>query len=175
MTKRCSKCGEDKPLDDFYKKSGGPKLRSPCKACYAIDSRRRGSTPTAMRRRKLQARWKRRHSPGVRQGCFESNLRCQYGMTFARYEAVWRAQLGRCGICGGPILCGKAPNKRLAHRSYAVVDHDHETGRVRGLLCWQCNAGLGNFKDDPERLRSAAKWLEVGLPTCCCGETMEAK
>lgn len=60
-------------------------------------------------------------------------------------------QLGRCKICG--VREEQAPRGRLA------VDHDHETGRIRGLLCNNCNAGLGQFKDNPELLAAAITYL----------------
>ena len=62
------------------------------------------------------------------------------------------AQGGLCAICGR-----KQPEKWLA------VDHDHETGVIRGLLCSRCNSGLGQFKDNPDRLRLAADYLEHAL------------
>jgi hypothetical protein len=57
-------------------------------------------------------------------------------------------QGGKCGICGSV-----SNGKRLA------IDHDHETGRVRGLLCQQCNTALGLFKDQVELLKKAIDYL----------------
>ena len=54
------------------------------------------------------------------------------------------------GLCA---ICGAAP---AAH-----VDHDHATGAVRQLLCFNCNGGLGQFKDDPALLRVAARYIEA--------------
>jgi hypothetical protein len=69
------------------------------------------------------------------------------GLTEATYEELREAQDGKCAICG------TVPNGDLA------VDHDHETGIIRGLLCTRCNAGLGYFKDDRTALRRAANYL----------------
>lgn len=69
------------------------------------------------------------------------------------YDELFRAQGGRCKICGDP----PSPVRNGAPRLH--LDHDHRTGRVRGLLCGSCNNGLGNFRDDPERLRRAIAWL----------------
>jgi predicted nucleic acid-binding Zn ribbon protein len=78
-----------------------------------------------------------------------------YDMGQEEYEALLAAQDGRCAICGSPDWPGKHDRPH--------VDHDHVTGRVRGLLCGKCNNGLGMFDDDPARLRAAAEYLEVHL------------
>lgn len=71
------------------------------------------------------------------------------GVTEADYRRMLEAQGGVCAICGGtPEL-----------RNYAV-DHDHATGRVRGLLCRRCNLGVGYFLDRPDLLRAAINYLE---------------
>jgi hypothetical protein len=62
------------------------------------------------------------------------------------------AQGGRCAICVG---------EWTGHHIAPHIDHDHATGKVRGLLCVNCNNGLGRFGDDPRRLRAAAQYLEV--------------
>jgi hypothetical protein len=66
------------------------------------------------------------------------------------------AQESRCAICG--VHEAYAPRKRLA------VDHDHRTGAIRGLLCGNCNVGLGQFKDSPELLAAASRYLEASKP-----------
>lgn len=71
-------------------------------------------------------------------------------MTVADRDALLAAQGGACAICGGPPL-----GKGVYH-----LDHDHETGNVRGLLCHACNTSLGGFRDDPELLRKAIAYLE---------------
>jgi len=74
----------------------------------------------------------------------------KYGLSTAEAESVMKARNGLCDICGGP------PDGR--HKKL-VVDHDHTTGRVRGLLCNGCNRGIGYLKDDPKRLRAALRYL----------------
>ena len=76
----------------------------------------------------------------------------QYGLTLEGYFDLLQKQRGGCAICGSP---GGPDDKRLH------VDHCHETGGVRGLLCSPCNVTLGMFRDDPERLRAAADYLET--------------
>jgi hypothetical protein len=71
-----------------------------------------------------------------------------YGMTVADLDAMLLAQHGVCAICQ------VAP---AAH-----VDHDHQTDKVRGLLCFRCNAALGQLGDDPLVLRRAARYVESG-------------
>jgi hypothetical protein len=70
-------------------------------------------------------------------------------------------QNGECAICGVVMT----PPARASKNSVAVtVDHCHETGKVRGLLCYSCNLGMGIFKDSLERIRAAAAYLERHIP-----------
>lgn len=85
-------------------------------------------------------------------------LKKMFGITLEEYEALLIAQNGVCAICGGKET---TKDKDGAPRRMPV-DHCHTTGRIRGLLCTQCNRGLGMFSDSPERLRAAASYLEKG-------------
>ena len=77
-------------------------------------------------------------------------LRVHYGMGQEMYDALASHQGGACAICG------LVPNGLL------VVDHDHETGGVRGLLCHKCNAGIGLMHDDPAIVGAALAYLAKG-------------
>jgi uncharacterized protein with PIN domain len=76
-----------------------------------------------------------------------------YGISVADFEQRLLRQNGKCAICKEDIT--ETKNGRLK----AHIDHDHETGVVRGLLCLSCNTGLGQFKDSPINLRAAAQYL----------------
>jgi hypothetical protein len=74
----------------------------------------------------------------------------KYGISEEEYDAMLRRQRGLCGIC-----------KRKPGKRRLCVDHDHETGQVRGLLCHKCNCGIGFYRDDPRLTRAAAAYLEA--------------
>ncbi len=77
-----------------------------------------------------------------------------FGLTWDEYDMLLACQDHRCAICGGK------PRKHALS-----VDHDHNTGEVRGLLCSRCNHKLlGSANDDPARLRKAADYLETYGP-----------
>jgi hypothetical protein len=86
-----------------------------------------------------------------------SRIKLQYGLSLEQYEALLAYQGGGCAICGASEPGGSQPLGRTAW----PVDHDHVTGRVRGLLCSRCNTGIGFFRDDPEVCRQAAEYLAV--------------
>jgi hypothetical protein len=78
-----------------------------------------------------------------------------HGVSQEDYQSMLSVVPG-CAICGGPPSGKNRAGKPL---EYFSVDHDHKTGRVRGLLCQDCNVGLGRFKDDPKRLAAAIEYL----------------
>jgi len=78
---------------------------------------------------------------------FHEHLQRRYDIGLGDYDDMWKAQGGVCKICG------QAEKKRRL-----AVDHDHETGKIRGLLCTNCNMGLGHFKDNPKLLDLAAQY-----------------
>jgi hypothetical protein len=78
-------------------------------------------------------------------------LRRQYGIGAVEFDAILERQDGHCAIC--PAEVGSKGGRRLS------VDHCHRTGRVRGILCSECNLGLGKFRDDPDLIEKAAQYL----------------
>ncbi|MCA1696558.1 MAG: endonuclease VII domain-containing protein [Actinobacteria bacterium] len=79
-----------------------------------------------------------------------------FGITLEQYQAMFAAQGGVCAICGEP----ERQVRKSSSPVELAVDHDHETGVIRALLCNNCNKGLGCLMDSPELLRRAALYLE---------------
>lgn len=105
-----------------------------------IDARRAYSREYAKRKR-------RQYKPGELR---ERNLKAKFNLTSEQYELLLSTQSGVCGIC----------EEKCSVRSFLSVDHDHATGRIRGLLCSACNMALGGFKDSRDLLNKAILWLE---------------
>lgn len=129
--KTCTKCGETKLLTEFYviKTSGNP--HGSCKECF--------------KKRSKQSR----DSLGD-EHIKNRNLRWWYGIGMEEYNEMLEDQDGKC-VCGSVI--GRTDRKSL------FVDHDHETGLIRGLLCNKCNRAIG-LVDDPASLRALADYIE---------------
>lgn len=128
--KTCTKCGLKKQLDGFHKRSAMLDGRkSECKECT----------------RKYQ---KEKYDSGeLREAVYLRN----YGITLEQYDQMVLDQDGCCKICG--------TDNPGSNRCRFSIDHNHETGEVRGLLCGSCNAALGLFKDNPSTLLSAFNYL----------------
>lgn len=77
------------------------------------------------------------------------NRLARYGLTVKQFKRIYESQEGACAICGIPFI-----------EDEYRIDHNHETGEVRGLLCVACNSALGMFQDSPDVLRKAAEYLE---------------
>jgi len=97
---------------------------------------------------------KTRYSAGIRRR-LDTNLRREYGIDLAEYEDMYTAQNGLCAICGIGIPKKDGKNGR----GKFAIDHDHDTGKVRGILCAFCNFGIGNFKESVKTLESAILYL----------------
>ena len=151
-----------KPLDDFYACAGmRDGHRNDCKTCnLAAKHARYVANPEPAKER--TRRW-REENPNLYREAQErfrasggkaiadrrSHLKRKHGITLQDYERMLADQTGTCAICG------RAPRSDISLH----VDHDHETGRIRGLLCFKCNNALGDFEDHPEWLDRAASYL----------------
>jgi hypothetical protein len=181
-SKRCTKCGAEKPLEEFPRKRTSRDGRATrCKQCVKImrplvgtllQTRREASASATHRVcrncgiNKPLGEFHRAHKGlyGRKAICStctgakrtdrrRHQLKSKYGITPADYERLLEQQGGCCAICGSHDSYGKT--NRLA------VDHDHETGEVRALLCNKCNPAIGLMDDDPERLEAAASYLRA--------------
>ncbi len=165
--KICRLCGEQKALTAFYASTDmRDGYRGECKQCnLAHQARRRHADPELRRRAVERAQAWRRDNPeryaDMQREWAESgrkaasmrkaHLKRKYGITPDDYERRLQGQGGGCAICGAPPRAGQSLH----------VDHDHQTGRVRGLLCFNCNAGIGKFIDDPELLHRAGDYVSI--------------
>jgi hypothetical protein len=129
--KTCTKCGETKSLDEFYiiKHSGNP--HGSCKECFKKSSKKSKEKLGADHVKNLQLLW-------------------WYGIGLEEFNEMLEAQGGKC-------VCGSTTGRSNAEALH--VDHDHNTGLIRGLLCHRCNRAIG-LVDDPASLRALADYIE---------------
>ena len=83
---------------------------------------------------------------------FKYHLKSKYNLTIEEYNDILKKQKNRCAICG---IRQKKNDRSLK------VDHNHKTGKVRGLLCFNCNIAVGHFKDDIKLLQKTINYLEI--------------
>ena len=166
--KKCSKCGELKPLSSYYRAGGNSRdgLRGDCIPCnLAAKAEQHRLNPRPGRER--TRRWREANveqakanqqafvaSGGKRMADRKSYLKRKYGMTIEQYEAMLEAQGGGC------FMCGRPPRDDISLH----VDHDHSTGQIRGILCFCCNNALADFQEDRGLLRKAAVYLDLHTP-----------
>lgn len=142
MNQICSKCKVEQPASNFY---AGSKVCKVCRSEYNKKYHAANRAPRlAAQRARIQGDPEAREK--VRLGNKRHKLMSLYGITLEQYDEMLEAQNGVCAICeSAGRLC---------------VDHDHETNRVRGLLCVSCNRMLGLAKDDPKVLLKGSFYLE---------------
>lgn len=83
-------------------------------------------------------------------------LRFSYGITPEDYDQMFKSQRGKCAIC-------RSSDTGQVGKRFLCVDHDHKTGKVRGLLCHRCNRGLGLLNDSLKNVETAVRYLKGEL------------
>lgn len=102
---------------------------------------------------------KKAHSKkGFSTACSKCHNLKPFGITALEYEMMHKKQNGKCAICGKPE---SANDKHKTELRQLAVDHCHKKGKVRGLLCTNCNLGIGQFKDSISILKKAIKYLKL--------------
>jgi hypothetical protein len=147
VAKICSKCKIKKPINEFYTdKRAKDKAFSQCKKCIINQHK----TP-AGKKIKKNATNKYQKTLRGKESHRNNRLKAKYGITLEEYNKILKSQGGVCKVCGTGDPGGK----------YGIfhVDHNHKTGKIRGLLCNECNRGLGAFKDSIWSLIKAIWYL----------------
>ncbi len=152
-TLECKKCGVEKPLDQFgtFKNGDGPKYRrKTCNFCRVQMERERAQANPEKVAAQKKATYERMKASGyTKKYAREHYLKKTYGMTPEQWDEMFESQGHSCAIC------------RSDQTSFSwCVDHDHEAGEVRGILCHGCNVLIGMAKDHPEVLDDAKRYLE---------------
>jgi hypothetical protein len=126
----CPDCGETEHSKFYLHKKNGRRASARCKECQKLHNKTRYHSMSILDKRAVKAR--------------------AYGLSAEEYKFLVDTQQGKCAICKL-----EPDTKRGIH-----IDHDHATGKVRGLLCHGCNTGLGHFKDNPQLLQTAINYLK---------------
>lgn len=143
-SKVCPRCSNLKPIEQFGKRPNG-KPKGYCRQCESLYQSGYAETPEGRENRRLaNSRWT--------QGNHAYFINYRYGLSAEQYAEMLDKQGGKCAICGATEPGGR-------DRVWQV-DHCHDSNKVRGLLCGLCNRGLGQFRDDADRLRAAADYLD---------------
>ena len=165
MKKICKKCGVEKPLnefDSFLRKPRNPNstknvqnkippegriyYNKKCKECKNEHKRN-----WAREKGIKNPEWRKERIDRIKW----TKIKTQFGLTKEDYYNLLKEQNNCCAICG---------TTDTGRYGYFSVDHCHDTNRVRGLLCSECNLGLGKFKDNPTFFYRAASYLNKTKP-----------
>lgn len=161
--KLCTGCAKVLPVTEFGKdKSTKTGLAHQCKKCAAAKQRAKRDADKAKDpegylavKRDKQRVWREAAPPELRKTRGRVGLLKGKGVTAEWYEATLAEQGGVCAICKRP----ESKSSSGGGIKMLAVDHDHATGLPRGLLCQQCNIGLGALRDDPSLLKKAIRYL----------------
>ena len=141
-TKTCSSCKEEKEISFFSKHRGNKDgLRYSCKQCDAVSRKKYWDSRAG---KEVSNKW--RGSDKGRESRRNTKLKARYGITLDDYYEMYESVDGSCEICKNEF-------------DVLAVDHCHESGKVRGLLCKPCNTALGLMKDSQETLFNSQVYL----------------
>jgi hypothetical protein len=135
--KTCNMCNVEKNESEFY--FSKTYVNNHCKKCNNEKSKE----------------WYAKNKDVKLASSLKWHYKDKYGITMEQRQELFDKQLGKCAICSCEIhLDGTLDAKR------AVIDHNHKTGKVRGMLCNLCNQGIGRFKDNTKLIQNAINYLE---------------
>jgi len=156
--KKCGRCGIRKSKDEFYADKSRPdgKQRQ-CKKCQNARKQNTEAHRALVRKWRVknpnkanEANRKWRENNPEKLKLYEKKRICKRrGITIEEFDSILRSQGGKCAICGKD-----SPGKKNW-----VIDHNHTTNENRGLLCSQCNVGIGMFRENAEVLEKAKSYL----------------
>ena len=162
-TKVCTKCGKELPatLEYFYKVKDG--LNTRCKSCIKKYKRKWYEKNEEKVLRKRKENYFSNHDDSLKKSrAYRENnksllrvreLETNYGVEEIEIVSLMDSQRGCCAICGNSLV------SPYSKKSFSV-DHDHNTGRVRGLLCFPCNTSLGSLKESIDILESMIRYIK---------------
>jgi len=120
----------------------------PCRNRTRVHKPRKYTGTKEERNRQASKEWKLKNPDKV----VNKRYKARYGITLPEYQEKLALQNNKCLICN--------VDEKDSRQGKLVVDHNHETGEVRGLLCHNCNCGLGHFKDNMDILKNALNYLD---------------
>lgn len=146
--KFCKRCELEKPIEEFSLQKGRWR-QTICKECVRENSKAhyKANKEEYLEKQRTRRREKKEH---IRNRSRWYHIKRTYGLTEDAYNSIRNEQDDKCYIC-------ERPQKRL--RRPLCVDHDHRSGKIRGLLCDRCNRGIEHFKDNPLYFENAASYL----------------
>lgn len=167
QVKECKTCKELLPFSSFYKDKSKEKLYHECKKCWCAKCKNyRENNPLSDNRKKERSQewklwisnnkeerkmsvneWRKRNPKRYK----DSFLKRKYSITTDMYNEILNSQNNSCAIC-------KIHESNLNYPMF--IDHCHSTGRFRGLLCRNCNSGIGYFKDNISVIENSISYLE---------------
>ena len=136
MKVMCTKCQTPKAQKEFYASKIRKNGCGECKTCYNASQKARYNTLTA-------------------EQIYSRSLRANYGIDYVDLLTLWSLQGKQCGVCGKGV-----PKDTRPLPPDFVLDHDHSTGKPRGVLCHGCNVGLGAFQDSLQGLQDAVSYIK---------------
>ena len=136
----CTKCGitvdTEEDLNLFPKDKSKPTgYRNQCKNCRSI----------------IREKWKSKNLEKEGKRRADGHMRRRYGITLDEYDEMFEQQNGKCAICG--------TREKAKGKTRMNIDHCHTTGKVRALLCNNCNSGIGKFKEDINIMSNAISYI----------------
>jgi len=140
----CISCNIELPINRFEHQNNRPNPRRKCKSCRI--SQRVYSEESLIRMKE----YKKKYNIGNRNYLKNYALVKKYGIDLSKFNLMILQQNNKCGIC----------SKEMVSKKKKHVDHDHNTGRVRDILCSTCNSGIGMLGDSIEHLNNAVKYLK---------------